>query len=622
MKVIEDILIKNYKSFLEDEFTLEPMTAIIGANESGKTNSLKALYELSAERQKSTFDNGDFRLGSPDFPNGEIILRVGIKLTDFLIPSLSELEPALLNCKIFLSKIGKLKEAPRWKATLESPLNDIKDVIQIKNKNEFKKNAKNYLDKNIIESASKRGWLFKDANINFTSNPFFSLSKNKHVSKLEGDDKKAYLEGIILEEILSNIKVLFWKYKEDDYLHERVPIEEFVSTPNKFSSVNNIFQVGGWKISEYRRYLIDLDIVSRKNLLKNVQDEINKLIKKHWTTHSKLSITLSFEGSDLAISLDEPGHVTPPNYRSDGFKWFLTFLLFFKRHAKKSLENYILLIDEPGVFLHPRGQKDVLSELKNISKKNQIVYSTHQTFLIDKNTPDSVRIIKREPRKGVKSLYDSKVDTLKNKKNIFNDSLLRESLGFLVSDISPINEKNILVEGGFDRDLLITANQHFNIIDLNDVSIINCGMASNIKIHASLYKGNDLKVVGLYESDEGGKNAFSHAEGFEKTDFKEILPKGYETMEDVLPDAIYSEGIKEWKKIVGIAETITNERPRIKEINKLLPSDRLEKIDQKHKLEEIFLDRVRKNISNRTLDWSHFQEILNILNKKINGITS
>ena len=123
------------------------------------------------------------------------------------------------------------------------------------------------------------------------------------------------------------------------------------------------------------------------------------------------------------------------------------------------------MIDEPGSFLHPQGQKDVLKELTTLSLTNQVIYTTHQTFLINKNIPDSVRIIKREKRGRGEDAYDSRVHSIYDHKHILTDRLLRESLGFLVSDISPLNELNILVEGEFDRELLIEANKYFKVID-------------------------------------------------------------------------------------------------------------------------------------------------------------
>jgi len=61
----------------------------------------------------------------------------------------------------------------------------------------------------------------------------------------------------------------------------------------------------------------------------------------------------------------------------------LTFLINFRAQSQ-NISNYILLIDEPGLYLHPRGQKDALEELENLSQNNQIIYTTHQTFLIIK----------------------------------------------------------------------------------------------------------------------------------------------------------------------------------------------------------------------------------------------
>lgn len=621
MKIIKEISIKNYKSFLEDDFSLESLTAIIGANESGKTNTLKAINEFSKNKQQTPFDNGDFRLGSPDFPKGEICLTYNIELNRFLIPNLAEIEPEILTLDITISKVGKLNEGPRWKVIINSACTSIREIVMIKNKGEFKKQAKGHLDKKTLELYCKNGWFFKDSTINLTTNPFFNLSKNKYIIRLGEKDKKQQLEELILGELLQNIKILFWRYSEDNYLHDRVLIEDFVASPNKFTAIDNIFHIGGWKRSDYRNYLIDIDITSRRNLLKMVEDKINKLIKKHWTTHDKLTISLSLEGQELTINLNEPGHVTPPNFRSDGFKWFLTFLLYFKRHAKNSLENYILLIDEPGVFLHPRGQKDILNEIKSISIKNQVIYSTHQTFLIDKNNPDTVRIIKRLPKKGIKSLYDSKVETIKNKKNIFSDPLLRESLGFLVSDISPINEKNVLVEGGFDKDFIITANQKFKKLNLNEISIVNCGKATNIKHHASLYMANDLGVLGVYESDDGGRSAYNSAdkdsEKFRKIQFKDIFEKNIETIEDIVPDGLYKCGLLKWKKRLNISEELKGEKPRMKEICKYISDDREEKIEQKHALEEILLEEIKDGINKSEHDFSLIIKLLEEIEKRI-----
>ena len=45
--------------------------------------------------------------------------------------------------------------------------------------------------------------------------------------------------------------------------------------------------------------------------------------------------------------------------RSACLQWFFSFYLVFLVESKKSHKNAILLLDEPGVTLHPNAQKDL-----------------------------------------------------------------------------------------------------------------------------------------------------------------------------------------------------------------------------------------------------------------------
>ena len=45
--MIEELSIHNFRSIVEDRITLEPVTVLIGANGSGKSNFVKALEFLS-----------------------------------------------------------------------------------------------------------------------------------------------------------------------------------------------------------------------------------------------------------------------------------------------------------------------------------------------------------------------------------------------------------------------------------------------------------------------------------------------------------------------------------------------------------------------------------------------
>lgn len=620
MKLINKIEIENFKSFLKEEFLVDDLTAIVGANESGKTNVLKAINHFSEDKQYTSFgrEEGDFRLDSPSFPDGEISITCDFVLNNALIPELIRLEPKLTGNVFRLVKKGKLNIAPTFSGHFTEKVTGVAGILKINNKQTFKTQMQSVLNKGQLDFAMTNGWLFKDQSINLTKNPSATLLRERKIENLTENERDLYLAGQVQNELLQNIRILFWKYEEKEhYLPEKVPITEFVATPLQYPGVNCMFAITGWKQSDYQNHLIDYDTTTRGNLLRKVQDTVNDLIRKHWSTHKELTVKLSFNGNFLDISLSEPGHETPPNFRSDGFKWFLAFLLFFKKHAS-SLSGHVLLIDEPGGFLHPQGQKDVLKELTSLSSKNQIVYTTHQTFLINKNLPDSVRIIKREKRGKGENAYDSRVYGINDRKHILTDKLLRESLGFLVSDISPLNELNILVEGEFDRELLIEANKYFKVLDLNEVSIIGCSSASNIQKYASLYTSNDLKVVGLYDSDTPGKTSFNHASGFEKVQLTDVCT-GVGTIEDLLPESTFLAGVDIWKNKEKIKRTFSGTVPRMTQVNNELSNDPSKKIEQKHLLENYLMEKVRVEIKNDPKQFKDFEKLLNELKKKLYG---
>src|SRR5690606_28852315 len=53
-----------------------------------------------------------------------------------------------------------------------------------------------------------------------------------------------------------------------------------------------------------------------------------------------------------------------------------------------------ILLDEPGLSLHPRAQEDLLRYFETEVKGNhQLIYSTHSPFMVDSRRFDRVRIV-------------------------------------------------------------------------------------------------------------------------------------------------------------------------------------------------------------------------------------
>lgn len=619
MQILEQIKIKDFKSFTQEVIKFDDVTCVVGANETGKTNLLKAIYHLNRENQNKPFSPDDLRLGAESYPNGEISLEFTLVLKEGLIPTLVEKEPNLLDKSFILSKTGKPKGIPIWEGVLSFSSAGLQEVVLIKNKTRFGEVLKQETATEKIKEWKDAGWFIKDGTFNLRKNPFAKLLHEQIIEILKGQALLDFYQGKIKNSILENIQTYLWSYKEENFLKEIVPLTEFISDPNKFLSVKNMFLIAGWKPSDFALNLQNQTTTVYKNLLDIVKTEIDSLIRNHWSSRKNLVIEIEHQGTHLAIHLHEPGSSTPPEFRSDGLKWFLTFLINFRAQSK-TLSNYILLIDEPGLYLHPKGQKDVLQEIGNLSQKNQVIYTTHQTFLINKNKPKSVRIIQRETeREGAlarRPFYASKVSNVLDTKKILTDRLLREALGFKVSDISPINEKNILVEGVFDRDVLQTLNDKWQIVDMNEISIIACGKASEIVRHARLYLANDLGVVCFYDSDDPGKSAYKNNDVVREDTKRQIRDlvrdKKYETMEDLIPEEIFNSAYEQWKKKRNIKDTAKPTLPRMKFIGRFIENDK--KVEMKRDLEDIIIQSLKNHFAKKDDGFELLKKLLENLN--------
>ena len=62
-------------------------------------------------------------------------------------------------------------------------------------------------------------------------------------------------------------------------------------------------------------------------------------------------------------------------------------------------ESAILLLDEPGLYLHARSQSDLLGHFEK-DFKNQIVYTTHSPFMVPTHKLESVRTVSIDEEKG------------------------------------------------------------------------------------------------------------------------------------------------------------------------------------------------------------------------------
>lgn len=190
--------------------------------------------------------------------------------------------------------------------------------------------------------------------------------------------------------------------------------------------------------------------------------------------------------------------------RSKGFQWFFSFDLMLMHESEGSFEGCVILLDEPGLHLHPDAQKDLLLRLDHYAKENTLLYTTHLPFMIDLNYPDRIRVLK-ETEDGIVVTTDFTESPPEAK------LVLQAALGMNASQSFLITNRNLVVEGVDDYWVITELS---NLLQQDgkegmpeDVLITPGGSASTAVHVATFMIGQKLNVVALFDSDDEGRRA-------------------------------------------------------------------------------------------------------------------
>lgn len=199
-----------------------------------------------------------------------------------------------------------------------------------------------------------------------------------------------------------------------------------------------------------------------------------------------------------------------PDQRSKGFLWFLSFYLKLAAAQKRYPDRHrILLIDEPGSYLHARAQRDVLHLLEaRIVPKDQVVYSTHSPYLMPSHRLHRLRIVLKKTISGTKVLDRLTHPDLRGEE--FADSLspVIASIGIDITQSITFNKpKNLFVEGISDYMYLTSWARKFKPEVIEQFNIFPGTGATTIPTLGSLFIGWGFKFIALLDNDDQGRNA-------------------------------------------------------------------------------------------------------------------
>jgi predicted ATP-dependent endonuclease of OLD family len=197
-----------------------------------------------------------------------------------------------------------------------------------------------------------------------------------------------------------------------------------------------------------------------------------------------------------------------PEQRSKGFLWFLSFYLRLAAEEKRNPNrSRVLLIDEPGTYLHAKAQKDVLHLIEDkLAAKQQVIYSTHSPYLLPIDKLHRLRIVLRHGINGTITVDRLTHPTLRGSEFADTLSPIITAIGLDIRErISVIGNKNLLVEGLSDHTYLTAWAALVKHPINGEICIFPGTGAGTLTTLASLCIGWGLEFSVLLDRDKEGE---------------------------------------------------------------------------------------------------------------------
>ena len=276
-----------------------------------------------------------------------------------------------------------------------------------------------------------------------------------------------------------------------------------------------------------------------------------------WWTEKRHKLHFDADGEDLVLKISDQHNEFPIPFdeRSHGFQWFFSFCLVLIAESWQTDKGAILLLDEPGLHLHPALQKRLIDLFERISGDNQLLYSTHLPFLVDGNHLERVRTVHLGGPEPRKTRISNDLRSTCDQDTLFP---IQAALGYSIAQTFFLGKRTVIVERITDYWLIMGLVTVLAKMDGNDplhqdTVLIPAGAASRVVPLASIMLASSSvgegHVIVLLDSDSAGRESVSRMNDV-FCDEPAILVLGAAldlveaTTEDLVPRDLYADAVR------------------------------------------------------------------------------
>ena len=492
---ISSILIRNFKTIRELNIdNIESAFIIVGKNSTGKTTILKAILAVAGEYAVKATDFND--------PNRNIEIAVNLEITNADILELHS-----------KGKISKYKNFDMWYENFCSQLPTFvrggrePDSDSYEQEDQAEILEEMFSPENDINPSEYGGLLSFSFVVDTDLSVRYSDGINKNNPSLKKIFPKVYFFDVTrnvreIQDSIFNVQTKSALKKVKDticmYDESRPCTRCFRCIPDIVEKKPDELSIlETTKLLEYKLGQLNMDeFIERLNryYIRNSgrKQDIEFMVKlntKELFTMDTIVMQKDHYGADSVETL------------SAGAKSIYILSLLEAYVDENSNISSIIMIEDPEIYLHPQLQKTASEILYRLSKKNQVIFSTHSPNMIFNFKSSQINQV----------VLDKDYNTTISENTDINRIL--DDLGYSAGDVMNVNFV-FIVEGKQDSNRLpLLLNKYYSEIYNDDgtlqrVSIITTNSCTNIKTYANLKYINKLylKDQFLMIRDSDGKN--------------------------------------------------------------------------------------------------------------------
>ena len=250
------------------------------------------------------------------------------------------------------------------------------------------------------------------------------------------------------------------------------------------------------RLLEYKMYQLNISELSRK---------VNENYRKNGGVE-EIRYTLSCNmdkmfGVEVNAWHEELKHCSPVEQLGNGMKsiYMLSLLETYIEDEKRIPS--IIIVEYPELFLHPSLQKTASKILYRLSKKNQVIFTTHSPNMVVNFTKGQICQIVLDKEGYSAARQNTDIDTILNDLGYSANDFLNVDFVFIVEGKQDKTRFPLLLEKYYPE-------VHDQDGGLSRISIITTNSCTNIKTYANLKYMNQLYLRDqfLMIRDGDGKN--------------------------------------------------------------------------------------------------------------------